>query len=435
MLLTYFISFIFFLPLYAKIKHFEVTRTTTSSNCIHSRTFVFTPLDFQVVSYPIINFIERSHTLDDTFFTTLANAGFIVFATFHPCENDQNRYFQEWLRTSQFHNHYTDRFGVIASSGDEIESDDVVHASVILGPLRARDLNSPAPMFFVGNQSFIIQPVLYKRTNSNTILPKKRNWRTSGDYTLHVADFFRCHLSNDQSSCETFHSPNCKSHQICTASQILSTARRRRRLKKLRRSLHALAGPVHPDHIATHSPEEIYYADTDLTDLYANYECTNDLSSRDSQGRNCDDWYDEHRKDCGKYDVINKGFTARTQCCTCYNIGRSIRGEPWEYPDNTMSPSVDSEDHNLWPWKLPPIVYTWQFGIGAGFFVGILLACMLIRLCDTEPPPPNYDQLLEQKRKARLRQQKMASNYKKLPASKKEAVKHQKKPPRRSHPV
>lgn len=405
------------------IKQFEVSLNTASSCNKQSRTLVFTPSDYLDVSYPIVSFTEHSYRLDESFFSTISNAGFIVIASFHPCDDNYLSQHREWLRKSQF-NAQINRLGVIASTGSEMEAE--IDAAIILGPLRARDLNSRTPMFFVGNQSLIIKPVLYKRTNSKTILPKKRRWRSSDHYSLHVADFFRCHLHDDKNACQSFQLPSCRRHQICLASEIISTARRRK--LKTQHSLNALAGPVHPDHIATHNPDE-NYIDTplsDYADLYANYECSNDLSSRDTLGRNCDDWYDAHPHDCGKYDVINKGFTAKSQCCKCYSISRSIRGEPWQYPDNTMSPSVDSEDHSLWPWKLPPIIYTWQFGIAAGFFVGIFLACILIRLCDSAPKP-NYDIVLDEKRKARLRKDPRAlSAYKKLAASKREALKSNK---------
>jgi len=407
---------LFFLIIQA-IKQFEVTLSNTSPCNKQSRTHVFIPNNFLDESYPIVSFTERSYRIDEPFFTTIANAGFIVIATFSACD-DLTPSHREWLRSSQF-NAQIDRLGIITSSIDEAETGN--DAAVILGPLRASDLNSRTPMFFVGNETLIIQPVLYKRTNSKTILPKKRKWHRPSDYSAHVASFFRCHLHSDPSACGKFQLPSCRRNQICLASEIISTARRRRRILQKVKEVHARAGPVHPDHIATHSPEENYDSQeiSDYTDIYTNYVCTNDLSSRDTQGRNCDDWYDDHPKDCGKYDVINKGFTAHTQCCSCYDKKMSIRGEPWEYPDNTMSPSVDSQEHSWWPWDLPPIVYTWQFGIAAGFFVGILLACILIRLCDSDPKP-HYDIMLEEKRRARLRRERKSpgaaspSAYRKL---------------------
>merc|ERR1719414_2201105 len=129
---------------------------------------------------------------------------------------------------------------------------------------------------------------------------------------------------------------------------------------------HSPVGPVHPSNIPIHPEqnEEPVTDNTDLTgeDYYAGEDvCTNEDSTRDRRGRTCTEWYDDHPNDCGRFDIRNHGFTARTQCCACFQLAEA-RG-------------TGEESTSSWDWS--EITTTWQFGTAAGFVGGVILASII----------------------------------------------------------
>jgi len=145
-------------------------------------------------------------------------------------------------------------------------------------------------------------------------------------------------------------------------------------------------GPVHPENIPTHLPEPV---NTDEPELPPEVppttigDCTNEDSSRDSMGRTCSEWYDDHPEDCGRFNVRNHGFTAETQCCVCYSeylLAKSKATEPEETPAS------------MWDQ-----LEGWQFAVGGGFLGGMILglAALHVYRVQTDPKSLDFDILLD----------------------------------------